>query len=273
MSKEVITNFKIKSISPIDSRMVISCFTMSEYDYSGDEYNGLSSFNIIDGNYYIYLSPKFTNEYIKPINPTYSYIPKYTSTGNFENSLIKEDGGNILVGDFVTMSNLVFESKFNGNGESITNINANNISTGTFSISLLENDDENGVFLRSGSESPIYDNSDIIVNDGGISFMSNTPVINPQTLTGNSSYLISSVNYDRIIFIKGDIIKSDQTPISISIQINTDIIYRNYFMNNNYKNNFNYFYILPHSLTSTITYQIGGNPYNITIYSYKFKRT
>jgi hypothetical protein len=103
--------------------------------------------------------------------------------------------------------------------------------------------------------------------------MNNDPVIiNLQTLTGEDEYLIESVNYDRIIFIKGDIIKSDQTPISISIQINTDIIYRNYFMNNNYKNNFNYFYILPHSLTSTITYQIDGNPYGITIYSYKFKR-
>lgn len=272
MSKEVITNFKIKSISPIDSRMVISC-TMSDYYYSEYEYNGLSSFNIIDGNYYIYLST-FTNEYIKPINPTYNYIPKYTSTGNLENSLIKEDGDNILVGDFVTMSNLVFESKFNGNGGSITNIDANNISTGTFSISLLENDDENGVFLRSRLESPIYDNSDIKLTNDGISFMNNTPVINTPSLTGNGTYSIGSVNYDRIIFIKGDTIKSDQIPISISIQIDTDIIYQNYFMNNKkYKNNFNYFYILPHSLTSTIAYQIGGNPYDITIYSYKFKRT
>lgn len=273
MSKEVITNFKIKSISPIDSRMVISC-TMSDYYYSGYEYNGLSSFNIIDGNYYIYLS-SFTNEYIKPINPTYNYIPKYTSTGNLENSLIKEDGDNILVGDFVTMSNLVFKSKFNGNGKSITNIYANNISTGTFSISLLENDGENGVFLRSRLGSPIYDNSDIKLTNDGISFMNKTPVVNPLSLTGNGNHSIGFVNYDRIIFIKGDTIKSDQTPISISIQIHTDIIYQNYFMDNKnkYKNNFNYFYILPHYLTSTITYQIDGNPYNITIYSYKFKRT
>jgi len=148
MSISIIDNFELGADKPMDNRFVVG--PGLKYETKAEithKYTGLKTWDINDGLGYLWNGSSWeldpSSETIAVGPGSTSSIAKFTSSGNIGNSIMVESSGKITVSGILQASNLV------GAGSNITNINANNISSGVLSLSRIQGS-TNSIVVSNG---------------------------------------------------------------------------------------------------------------------------
>ena len=183
MSIQIIDGFQVNTALPIDNRIVAS--GSNERDAIPYKYEGLRVFDTSDGLAYVWMNHTWNNENASGVNgtsTTINYIPKFAASNVVGNSIIYQSTtGNIGINTTTPIYRFVVNgdisvigtgNKFIGNGSGLTDINADNISTGNLTLARMTNGTPGNV-LVGGTTNPIYINAN-------------------QLTTGTSSYSTTS---------------------------------------------------------------------------------
>ncbi len=186
MPIQVIDGFQINTGLPVDNRIVAS--GSAARDAIPYKYEGLRVFDTSDGIPYVWINNSWSSENstgVSGVSTTANYIPKYNSSNVVGNSVIYQTPSTNRIGINTTSPGYTFEvngdisvvgsgNSFRGVGSGITQINANNITTGNLALGQLSNGTP-GHVLVGGTTNPVY--------------------LNPNQLTvGTSSYSTNSLN-------------------------------------------------------------------------------
>ena len=169
MSIQIIDGFQVNTALPIDNRIVAS--GSNARDAIPYKYEGLRVFDTSDGLAYVWMNNTWNNENASGVNgtsTTANYIPKFSSSNVIGNSIIYQSvSGNIGIDTITPAYKFVVDgdisvtgtgNKFIGNGSGITDINANNISTGNLALARMTNGTP-GYVLVGGTTNPVYLNT------------------------------------------------------------------------------------------------------------------
>lgn len=149
MPIQIIDNFDLNVAKPIDNRFVVG----SQSFYKTKEqipwkYAGMRIWDLNDSTPYVWTGTTYSSENsvsitgVGTINP--NYIAKFGSVSQITSSNIYDDGSNIGIGNAsptykLHVSGQVYAATgFVGDGSSITNINASNISSGYLSLNRIQ---------------------------------------------------------------------------------------------------------------------------------------
>lgn len=153
MSIQIIDNFKVNVSLPIDSKIVVGG-NNSEFQVKEDiefKYNGLRIWDLNDNKAWVWYNNEWNLEVVSLTSSsgTNDFISKFQGTApnqSLVNSIIYDNGTAIGIDtiDIVSGTKLQVNGNirttsggFFGNGSNITNINANNITTGNLSLARL----------------------------------------------------------------------------------------------------------------------------------------
>lgn len=196
MSVQIIDGFNLGSSVPIDDRIVASGST--ERNNITYKYEGLRVFDISDEIPYVWVNGAWQSENNVNISGSgdYGYIPIFSSSNTLENSIIYQ-GTNSNVGIGITPSpsekldvnGNVKADEFIGGGVGLTNLSADNISSGELDLARISNG-SNGYLLSSGTSHPLYINpNNITVGTSSVSLVSNNISVS-LTSQGLSNYIM-----------------------------------------------------------------------------------
>lgn len=190
MSIQIVDNFQLNAGLPIDTRMVAS--GSAARDAIQYKYEGLRVFDLSDGVPYAWRNGFWVSENSLSLFGfgTASYIPKYKNIGGpsgsnvLENSIIIEQEIGIIKRIGIDTTNYTFPTSgqptatnvpvklavegpigsrnsppfggFFGDGSNISNINANNITSGTLTLSRIQTSGNVGDILTVASSQPAW---------------------------------------------------------------------------------------------------------------------
>jgi hypothetical protein len=202
MSIQIVSGFQLNTSEPIDSRIVAS--GSSARDAISYKYHGLRVFDISDNIPYVWNGSNWISENSTGIsgNGLQDHVAFFSgaNTIDYNTQLFfkKTDTFISISGDQNFIPDTTFHVDGNikatnilGNGSSLTNLNANNISDGTLALSRLANGTA-GWLLSTGSPSPVYINpANITVGTAStatnVSVTSGTNALNYITFVENST--------------------------------------------------------------------------------------
>lgn len=196
MSTQIIDGFNLGSSVPIDDRIVASGST--ERNNITYKYEGLRVFDTSDEIPYVWVNGAWQSENVINISGSgdYGYLPLFSSSNTIENSIIYQ-GTNSNIGIGITSSpsekldvgGNVKAVDFIGGGVNLTDLSADNISSGELDLARLANGN-NGYLLSSGASQPVYINpNNITVGTSSVSLVSSNILVS-STSIGTSNYLI-----------------------------------------------------------------------------------
>jgi hypothetical protein len=200
MATQIIDGFQVNTASPIDNRIVASGSTArNAIPY---KYHGLRVFDISDNVPYVWNSSSWVSENASGVvgsNTIVNYIPLYTSTNVVSNSVIYQVGSNIGVNTLspsatFSVNGSLSATTLSGNGSSLTNLNASNLSSGSLSLSRLSNG-SSGWLLSGASGAPVYVNpSQVSVGTASVALSAITSAsVSVSNSTSNSSHYLTFV--------------------------------------------------------------------------------
>lgn len=187
MSIQIIDNFELNSAKPIDNRFVVGAgLFYTDKSQITNLYNGLRIWDLTVGAYglpYVWDGTAWQSENSVSMSGggTINYVPRFNTTSSIVDSIIQDDGTGVGIGTAPSAGYKLDVSGsvrsqglgFYGNGSNITNINANNISTGNLAKERLPNGTTGYILVAS-------------IGGGGV-------YTNPSTLTvGSASSLVTS---------------------------------------------------------------------------------
>jgi len=172
MAIQIVDNFQVNIADAIDNRLVVGpsqFYTDKDdlpYKYAGMRVWDLNSG--VSGVPYVWTGTTFSTEASSGIagSGTPGVISKFIGGGNvLDDSIIKEVGVNIGIGTISPDKKLTVAGDikstgaggFYGKGTNITDINANNITSGTLTLTRLQNG-TTGYILTGGGGSPVWTN-------------------------------------------------------------------------------------------------------------------
>jgi hypothetical protein len=244
-----IDNFELNTNKAIDNRWIVG----SGYHYNSKEdieykYEGLRVWDINQNKEYIYSEGSWLEESASDLSGggTVNYITKFTSPNTIGNSVIRESNGNIGVDKSpsykLDVNGNLKADGFIGNGNNITNINADNITNGVLSTNRIT-PGSNGDYLISNQGWGIPSGLGTTIESDEINFsVSNfdyRPVLFIDT-SNNSGYDEVSYNYNNLRYdsnnnkfytksltVDGSVYDSDFSLTSKNIQCDDNVIIDN----------------------------------------------
>jgi len=251
MAIQIIDGFQVNIASPIDNRIVAS--GSSARNSIPYKYEGLRVFDLSNGIPYVWYNGAWVSENatgVAGVGTTTNYIPRYTSTNVIGNSIIYQLGSSIGINTLVpsatfSVNGSLSATTLSGDGQSLTNLNASNLATGTVALNRLPNG-SNGWILSGGSGVPAYVNPTQITV--GTSSVANSIAINNTTtnathyLTFISSGAWSSTNANAII----------RANLGIGYNPSTNILTTGGITASNYVSTLNGFYSYGGTLSNTL---------------------
>lgn len=249
MPIQIIDNFQLGVEKPIDNRFVIgSSYYYTDKDQIQNRYPGLRIWDADDDLGYIWKDNQWILEaYIgvtsSVVDGTIDYIPKYLSTNVIGDSFMYESGSSLYIGGSVQLE---AGHSYYGNGSNITDINADNITSGNLNLARLKgefnyiivgrglgvasewsnldevtvgnskkinitesiiNSDYLLTFSSQGNEQTLHSNSSLYFNpNSGILGSSKLSLTNLDTLANNSTSIVYNLVVDQS---SGNIVMKD----------------------------------------------------------------
>ena len=205
MPIQLIDNFELNVQKPIDNRFVVGVtYSLTYGGYSTrydivNPYEGLRIWDLNDSQPYVFTGTTWSSEASLTTiqgTGTANYVPLFNTSNSIVNSSIYETSGNILIGTTsVTSGKLQVNGAirtsdgFIGNGATISNINASNISSGSLALARITVNGSSGyVMTRDSSTAQWQAPSDLSV--GTASNAQNVVVSN--TNSASTHYLLFS---------------------------------------------------------------------------------
>jgi hypothetical protein len=205
MPIQLIDNFELNVQKPIDNRFVVGVtYSLTYGGYSTrydivNPYEGLRIWDLNDSQPYVFNGTTWSSEASLTTiqgTGTANYVPLFNTSNSIVNSSIYETSGNILIGTTsVTSGKLQVNGAirtsdgFIGNGATISNINASNISSGSLALARITVNGSSGfVMTRDSSTAQWQAPSDLSV--GTASNAQNVVVSN--TNSASTHYLLFS---------------------------------------------------------------------------------
>ena len=218
MSIQIIENFDLTTTKPIDNRFVVgpTSFYVNKDDINY-KYPGLRVWDLNDGIPYVWSGSTWSSEnssgtvLVQGGGATSGYISKFigsSPTNIIVDSIIFDDGVNKIGIGTITPTerlevagNIKTTGVFNGDGSSVTNINASNITTGTLSIGRLQFGLSTQVLLGGVSSATWTNLSSVTIgnstNAGITDNTSSSSNWNVTFVNGSSGFLPQNVSNSR----------------------------------------------------------------------------
>ena len=166
MSIQLVDNFYLNSSKPLDNRFVVG--TQSYYtnrDLIDWKYVGMRVWDLndgVNGMPYVWTGTTYSSENSVSIggSGTVNQIPKFVTTTTVDDSIIYDDGTYVGIGNNTPVYELDVTGSIRatanliGNGSNITNINADNITSGTLLLNRIQNSSNSNWILTSGVGGP-----------------------------------------------------------------------------------------------------------------------
>ena len=163
MSIQLVDNFYLNSSTPLDNRFVVGSqsFYTNRHDIDW-KYVGMRVWDLNDGIPYVWDGSTYSSENSVSISGsgTVNKIPKFTTSTTVTDSLIYDDGTYVGIGNTTPVyeldvtGNIRSSVGFFGDGSNITNINADNITSGTLLLNRISNSSNTNWLLTSGVGGP-----------------------------------------------------------------------------------------------------------------------
>ena len=169
MSIQLIDNFYLNSSKPLDNRFVVG--SQSYYtnrDLIDWKYVGMRVWDLndgVNGMPYVWTGTTYSSENSVSIggSGTVNRIPKFVTSTTVDDSIIYDDGTYIGIGANNTTPVFRLDvdgairttDGFIGNGATISNINADNITSGTLLLNRIQNSSNSNWLLTSGIGGPV----------------------------------------------------------------------------------------------------------------------
>ena len=163
MSIQLVDNFYLNSSKPLDNRFVVGSqsFYTNRHDIDW-KYVGMRVWDLNDGIPYVWDGSTYSSENSVSISGsgTVNKIPKFSTSTTVTDSLIYDDGTYVGIGNNTPVYNLDVTGAirttdgFIGSGATISNINADNITSGTLLLNRLQNSPSSNWLLSSNTGGP-----------------------------------------------------------------------------------------------------------------------
>ena len=201
MSIQLVDNFYLNSSKPLDNRFVVG--SQSYYtnrDLIDWKYVGMRVWDLndgVNGMPYVWTGTTYSSENSVSIggSGTVNQIPKFVTTTTVDDSIIYDDGTYVGVGNTTPVYKLDVSGAirttdgFIGNGATISNINADNITSGTLLLNRIQNSSNSNWLLTSGLGGP---GQSTWVNPLGIVVGNATNAINSTNATNTTNVNVTS---------------------------------------------------------------------------------
>ncbi len=168
MAIQIIDNFEVNIAKAIDNRLVVGPGQFyTNKDNLPYKYPGMRVWDLNVSIPYVWTGTTFSTESASSVSGsgTPNYVPKFVAPGNvIQNSLIFDNATNVGISTITPDKKLTVNGDirssgaggFYGIGSNITNINATNITSGTLTLTRLQNTAQVGSILTSNVTQPTY---------------------------------------------------------------------------------------------------------------------
>ena len=198
MSIQIIDNFYLNSSRPLDNRFVVGSqsFYTNRHDIDW-KFVGMRVWDLNDGIPYVWDGSTYSSENSVSISGsgTVNKIPKFTTSTTVTDSLIYDDGTYVGIGNTTPVyeldvtGNIRSSVGFFGDGSNITNINADNITSGTLLLNRLQNSPSSNWLLSSNTGGP---GQSTWVNPTAVTVGNSTNATNATNATNTTNVNVTS---------------------------------------------------------------------------------
>ena len=198
MSIQLVDNFYLNSSTPLDNRFVVGSqsFYTNRHDIDW-KYVGMRVWDLNDGIPYVWDGSTYSSENSVSISGsgTVNKIPKFTTSTTVTDSLIYDDGTYVGIGNTTPVyeldvtGNIRSSVGFFGDGSNITNINADNITSGTLLLNRLQNSPSSNWLLSSNTGGP---GQSTWVNPTAVTVGNSTNATNATNATNTTNVNVTS---------------------------------------------------------------------------------
>lgn len=166
MSIQLVDNFYLNSSKPLDNRFVVGSQSYYTHrDLIDWKFVGMRVWDLNDGLNgipYVWTGSTYSSENSVSIggSGTVNRIPKFTTATTVVDSIIYDDGSNVGIDNYTPVFKFDVNGAirttdgFIGNGATISNINADNITSGTLLLNRLQNSSNSNWLLSSNTGGP-----------------------------------------------------------------------------------------------------------------------
>ena len=198
MSIQLVDNFYLNSSTPLDNRFVVGSqsFYTNRHDIDW-KYVGMRVWDLNDGIPYVWDGSTYSSENSVSISGsgTVNKIPKFTTSTTVTDSLIYDDGTYVGIGNTTPVyeldvtGNIRSSVGFFGDGSNITNINADNITSGTLLLNRIQNSPSSNWLLSSNTGGP---GQSTWVNPTAVTVGNSTNATNATNATNTTNVNVTS---------------------------------------------------------------------------------
>ena len=213
MSIQIIDGFKLNSNTPIDSRIVTSgTASRNSMQY---KYNGLRVFDTVQLISFVWINDNWIKDNESGGGVVFetgstsgnNMLLKSSTGGEFNNSIIFDNGDNVGIGTNVPgqrlhVSGNVKATAYFGNGENLTDLDADKITNGSLSVVRISPGSNNHILTTISGETTWMNTSELVSGKVSISYRgSTTPTTTDQFLTFVDNITDQSVHINQNIKI------------------------------------------------------------------------